>query len=313
MKRHNIMNSVSKSRLSIFAMACVSLVMVSATHAERDFSDLVDQFEAIDTIQFNATVDARLTAPDPEIEACGLVVSDQVIEGKFDYVASGDQYRVDSFMDTSLYPQMDTTIAYDGDYFQMLMAQGTLTLKPVDTDAVTLSLPNPILELAQFLDPLDDDNADRRKQLKVVRTLAANASLDDVQWETVNLNGTQRERTILPGGTYNGVEYEHHVYVQPGDRDRPVRIDRVTVDDGTVHTSARFSHYVKHLTGQAEFHWPTNVELVKLNTQGEPQASFSYVIHNLKVNEPVDESEFTIDWSLADRVWDDAAEAFIAQ
>lgn len=276
-------------------------------------ANLVRQVKTIESIHIRASVDMRIF--DSDGKDIGPSGNGVVVEGTYELWMSGEKYRVDSFMDPAMYPGMSTILAYDGDQFQMLMGDsGILTVSSQDTDVAAMTLPNPIVEMLPFLSPLDDQSAVRRVRLKDLSSETRSVdSIARAGWEPIEqgyMAVERLERTVLPGGVYRGIAYDHYVYATPGKRDRPIRIDRV-MPDGKIWTSTEFSHYFEIVTDKGLVtYWPRHIEFKGYNSVGELGGQMSYAIIDLELNQPIDKMVYTLDRKNL-LVWDEDEERYI--
>ncbi len=290
-----------------------------------DLRDLLAQFQSISSLQFEALVEASSSiafcpcdpdpvwidpdarqAPKPREIAVGVP-----IQGRMEYSAAGDAYKIVSFMDPSGYPGMDTQFAYDGQHFQMLHPGGRLlTYSAQDNATLLMTLPNPVLELIQFRYPESDENYATRLRLKDVIMDQTADEFWNVVWIEVAEEGRRLERAEFPGGTYEGREYVHHVFTAPGARNKPLRIDRVT-DDGIL-TSTEFSHYLEVGTDDGPTFWPQHMVLRAFDEGGAEVAMLSYIITRFSLNAPVARESFALSTVGVDRVWNDDGEQFVS-
>lgn len=306
---------MSIKNLPTMIIACTAAAALANSFARAEngqLSDLLQQYPAVDSIHLQATVDVRVFSD--EASQSGIAGEGRVIEGTYEFRAAGERYRVDSYLDESRFPGMNATIAYDGNRFQMLFkGDSLLILGGADNDALMQSLPNPLVELVQFLVPLTDESASRRVRFKDARTAAAEDTLvAAAAWDVVVDDRATLERTIMPGGTYEGLTYVHHIFVVPGERNRPIRIDRVEEGTDQVISSASFSHYSRIQANGTAYDWPTRVRLIAYQ-DGQREAEMSFVLHTIQIGVDIPVDVFTIDFNEADTVWDDALEIFVKQ
>lgn len=306
------LDAMVPARRCAWLLGLMSLAMPSTALSQQSLADFVLQFQTLDSVHIHASVDLRIL--DNNGVDLGPAGEGEVIEGAFSYWASGEKYRIDSHMDPDLYPGMMTSIAFDGENFQMLLGDSQiLAVSSQDTDRAAMMLPNPIAEMLQFLYPLTDENLTKRVRLKDIQTndtlIAQTANVAWMPHEQGVLAVEHLERAIFPGGTYAGIEYEHHVYVQPGKRHRPIRIERVA-HDGMVLTRTHLSHYDAVQFGEGVAHWPRHIVLEGYNPNAERAGYATFIILNLKLNEPIDDSIFTLDRE-GKKVWDEDALQYI--
>lgn len=136
------------------------------------------------------------------------------------------------------------TLIRDGESFACLDGSaGVLHVEPGPPPSnLGIFLPNPFFESLQFLFPMKDANALNQVQLPDAWDMAATTDLTNVEWETVGHGGPALDVATFPGASYQGVAYDHHVYVPANDHSHPASIDRVD-DAGNVLTRTSFAHY----------------------------------------------------------------------
>lgn len=303
--RHILRLTIAFLSVSIISAAATA---ISAVATAQDLADVLGQFKSISSIHFAASVDAGLVA---NATCCADIEPDSVIEGTFEYWAADGKYRFNSYMDPTKYPGMDCQVAYDGQYFQLLQnSESILTFSSQDNANAVMMLPNPLLQLLQFRYPLTDANAQLRLRLKDVISDVTPAEFLNVNWVTVEEAGRVLERAEFPGGTYQGQTYVHHVLVEPGIRNKPIRIDRVSVD-GTTLTSTQFAHYFRITTANGPTYWPRSVIISVSDAQGVKVGKMSFVITNFSLDGAILQEAFTISTEGVQTVWDDDLEVFI--
>ncbi len=292
----------------VFTSVLAAIALEPATTTNNDIQELVNQCVEVNTMHFVSTVQGRVFAPDPE-SGLDEGANGAIMNGTLEYWAAGDMYRLKSYLDPSFAYGVDTEIAYDGQLFQYFDKRiNTLSVSSIDTAMMGLSLPHPLLEWLQFAYPMTDDNAQYRKRLKDVK--ANPPDLTGAQWTVVQQGESLVEQAFFPGGTYDDVDYTYRVTVIPGDRRKPIRIDRVN-SIGNVLTTAVFSNF-EHIPEGSNSQWPRSIVLRTFGGDGSILAEMSFVITELSVNDPIPPMACTIDWHEAARVWHSDIEAFIA-
>lgn len=130
-----------------------------------------------------------------------------------------------------------------------------------------------------------------------------------MDWVPVQEGDRLLERAVFPGGTYEERAYVHRVYVVPGSRNMPVRIDRVT-KEGRV-TSAEFSDYVRRDSAGGPSFWPQNVLLRAFDSSGTEVCRISFALSDIAVDVQYSKEAFVISPDSAARVWDDDRREFV--
>ncbi len=262
-----------------------------------DLRSLFEQFQAVTSMQLSANVEILLT----EQFAEALTESDaplpaaavnQPFTGRFEFLACGDRYRVQSLAD-SAYPGALSSAAYDGHEFQMQMGGDLNMARAGDVNTALPGFPHPLLQLLQFCYPVTDATYAWEVRLKDVTSDTLAAGFWEVPWTDVEADGLALEEAIFPGGDYEGRTYVHRVVTPRGERNRPCRIDRVAAD-GHLLTSASFSDYRPADQGQASAWWPRRVVLEAFNAEGLPAGRLSYEITTLAIDVPMSSDLFVL-------------------
>ncbi len=285
-----------------------TVVCFNAGNPSDGLRALLEQFQWVTSIEFAASVEISVS---DALAACSDVPAPQVgTRGSYHYCATGDRYRIKSFVDPARYPGLNTEAAFDGEQFTMSREAGSAVSHGSGDNAVLLpTLPNPMFELLQFRYPVTDDNADLRLRFRDIQADAVPAAFWDVAWTPIEEDGVQLQRASFPGGTYEGRDYVHHLYAAPGAPRTPVRIERVA-SDGTTLTSSEFSHYSVIDTPHGPTYWPGTVVLRAFDADGDEVGEISYVISDLAVNHDIPQAATTVDTETALSIWDDDLQVF---
>jgi len=276
--------------------------------------DLLQQFKTVASLSYSATVEIEV----PDAAGRAVVSCDSCFQGAspldpilgyFEYTASGDRYKVVSFAEPDRYPGVQTQVAFDGQRFQLLLPNGTLSYSAHDSNSGLPTLPDPMFQLLQFCYPLTDANTAIELRLKDVQSDTTTHGECDASWVPVQVGTHMLDRAVLPGGTYEGVAYVHHVYVQPSGRNRPVRIDRIA-DYGRL-SSTEFSDYIQVDTARGPTFWPLSIVFRMYDADGAELIAVFFEIHNLTVDAEFPRSTFAIDPAQASRIWDGEQRAFV--
>jgi hypothetical protein len=302
-------------RSIIITIVLTSLLLFAPlSHADNPMTleDLFIQFQAIDVMAFDANVSVAIMTPVPAECTCVFSASppSSPINGAYVHRVSGEKYRCDSYLDDTTISEMQTQVAYDGDDYQLLRSDGTLSIRSQDTAQLLAILPNPIVELIQFCYPLTNATNATMVRIKDVVEDEIPSSFFDIEWVTVQDGSRELKRAVFPGGDYEGSEYQHYVYADEATLNQPVRIDRVT-STGNI-TSAEFFDYIRYDVGEIKAFWPTTIILRGYDpTTHEEAVSITYEITYIELEEPMDDEVFVIDAAYAARVWDDDLEVFL--
>jgi hypothetical protein len=304
----------------ILGAALCSALIGAFAKADPGLQDLFLQFQSVESIKFTATVEFRNVQPiTPECVCLALnAPPGTTVTGYFEYSGQGDRYRVNSYLDPEKFEGMQTQVAYDGVRFQLLLSDGTLSLSSQDSPTILPILLNPLLQLLQFRYPMTDDNY--QYEIRLANVLNDSPPPEFFESTRGGVPGGSRtlRRATFPGGTYDGVAYEHRVYANASSLDKPIAIDRarvggaITPDGSDAITSTEFSDYVQIDTATAPAFWPLTIVMHAYNSDGEEVASVSYKLTELLIDEELTSSDFLIDSGAAERVWDDDLGQFIA-
>jgi len=310
-----MIRSYFRSVVCIATGACV-LLSVASTFGQTgsqgsqqtELRNLFDQFQALTSIEFRASVE--LTVGQPLADRAETIAPQQGTQGTYRYSAAGDRYKIESFVNPNKYPGLNTQVAFDGGTFYLSLEPGKL-LSYGSQDHATLlpTLPNPLLQLVQFAYPETDDNSDLELHLKDVQNNAPPAAFWNVQWVAIVENGIDLEYAEFPGGSYEGQDYVHRVYAVPGARNKPFRIDRVTAD-GRKLTSCEFGNYFDVPAGSGETFWPRTVQMTAFDQTGTEAGHISFVLTDLSVNQAMPANSFAISTAVVAQVWNDDLQSF---
>ncbi len=312
---HALTRVLHAAAVCVSAAVTLSLLATAAPAAELE--DLPARFRAVGSIHLDAevimTYDPRLAGLEDtpgvgppggtDRAGTGPTAGTTTVAGRFEYQADHHRYRVKSQVDPAKLPGMATEFAFDGTRFQFLHADKTLTYSRHDPATVLPGLPNPLFQLLQFLYPLTDETQHLEVRFKDVVSDQALSTFQKAEWTSVEDGGRKLERAEFPGGTYEGEAYVHHVFVVPGERDRPIRIDRVS--ESRRLTSSEFLDYRPVRTAAGLSWWPHRIVLSAFTATGEAAITASFSLTTLRFDEPLNDSCFEIPTERARRVWDD--------
>lgn len=333
-------------RLGLLGTLTAVVVLLIATRGvgrlQRgpDLGDLIAQFEQRSSLTFAASVELllfrtdmfadsdafapvpgvplssrlrRLVGPErPFVPQAGVPIS-----GRLEYRASGDRYRIASDLEPDKYPGLQSQVAYDGETFQLLLDNNFFSYSEQDKGTALPVLPNPVLELLQFRYPLADANYGLELRLKDIwndrvpqefRKVGLR-DVKNVTWTEVREGDRLLERAIFPGGTFEDQRYVLHVLVEPGRRNMPVRIDRVS--DSGQRASTEFSDYIRLDSAGGPSFWPKKVVIRAFESDETEVARVSFAISDIVLDAEYPQAAFTLDSCSATNVWDDDRGAFV--
>lgn len=303
--------------LGLVLVAAAATLSQPAYAEPGELRELARQFQSLSSLGFWAELQMDFSLkglnemtdqpaePDPVDAAPPIPVF-----GHLEYWASGDQYWIDSQVDPDRLPGLQTTTAFDGQRFQLLIGStGLLLTRLNDPQTIVPTVENPLLALLQFRYPLTDDNAHHQLGLEDIQEDVIPDSFWTVEWVPVNDNGRELERAVFPGGVWEQRAYTFNVLALPGARNRPVRIDRVALD-GRVYTTMQFLDYQRADTAGGSAWWPQQVIMQAFDEQGNFFGKTTYWLVALNIDSPLAPEFFRIPVECADFVWDDDQRQF---
>ncbi|MFO0828843.1 MAG: hypothetical protein U0572_11940 [Phycisphaerales bacterium] len=230
--------------------------------------------------------------------------------GTYSYRANGQAWLIKSYLDSTRFKGMNSELSFDGN--QEFVARSDNEIVSIseagEPSDLGMSLPNPIFALASYARPVNDANIGsplKLSDLKSINDGALDAST--AVWVPVQVDGLSLERTVLPGDTLAGHSYAHYVYVVPGKRTEPVRVDRV-IEDGTVLTRYDFTDW-KTADGVPEgtpgaSRFPRNVKFIQYRAgDGAMLYQANYLVTKLKLGAPVATDELTVTVHASDHLY----------
>lgn len=238
-------------------------------------------------------------------------VKGEPLAGYLEYWVSGERYRVNSWVDPAKLPGLVVQVAYDGEQFQVLLSDGTLSVsRKGDRTWALPVLPDPLLELLQVHYPLGDDNANTVLRFKDVQQREPRrVDFSALQWQRATVGDRLVERAVSPGAVYEGRPYEFAIYVPYGAR-RPIyRIERAS--DRRLLTRTEFAEWGPVMTDNGPVDLPHSVRLWAFNDSEETAIDIAFVITQLEVDAEPPPAVFALDPAQARQVWDDDAGRFI--
>ena len=252
---------ISRHKSLVLGVLVGGIMLPPGAAAAGELSDLANRITSLDSVGVVATVRAQFIDPE-RVECCPVAVqAGGVVEGSYSYAAEDTKWRIDSYLDPSQYPGMNTSMIFDGGQFAYQdNEQSILSLQSgVPAESIGMVLPNPTFEMIQFLLPLGDHNSGHETQLSDAKMAASAADLTGVAWSPAVFEGKALDVAVFPGSVYEGVAYEHRVYAKPAAHDRPLVIDRVDTS-GNILTRTRLSVYQDVVSvGEAVYPWPKRV------------------------------------------------------
>ncbi|MBL9148834.1 MAG: hypothetical protein JNM94_09100 [Phycisphaerae bacterium] len=276
----------------------------SVTRSLRDVSSLV--VEA--TVQF-VSVDPRThdTARADGFPTLGF----------FSYTSVDNAWHVRSYLDSDRFVGMNTEVAFDGTQ-RLVSRSGDNQFSVTDAGeprSIGMALPNPLFALASWAMPVNDTNLDRAVKLSDLRSLTdAQLSIPASAWTRRVVDTVDCEVATVRGDVVYGIPYHHELVVAAGQRDRLLRIDRVS-DDGVVLSRAEFDNWepvdgAKANTSLAAQATETTLRLPRVVRLSEYRPMDGMLLHTitfqlnmLAVNGPVNDRQLWVDQAQAKLVY----------
>jgi hypothetical protein len=302
------MNARPFSRISVMAVVGATAAAASLpVHAQGPTRDdllwtFLEQYLVIDDLELHADVVARVySSDDPDENAA---VDGEPIEGSFDFWSRGSMYRHEMYMDPTRYSDVDTVITYNNVHFQLLRRDlRTLGFMDDDQDVFGMGIANPLLEVLQFLYPMDDSNWMHEVKLQAIQADEQDFEDRASQAEWDPQSPMMAPVATFPGATLNGIEYDYRVqFVLQGSRLLPVAVN--TVVGGEVWMTLELSDFFTVSLGGGTTYWPGTIEQRVYGDESEILESFNWTIDDFDVSGAFSSDIFTIGSSEFDVAWD---------
>jgi hypothetical protein len=288
------------SWLSIAVVCCQQ----SALRADpgTSLADFASQYSQIESISLAANVTYLL---DPASPACSGPAGIPIL-GVYSYTAKHDLWRSRSYLDHEA-TNIRTEVAYDGAMYQYhQLSDDILGISFGDDDrGAGFVLPNPLFAAGQFLIPVSDENANMSLRLCDLQAASAATDLSTLTWNADAISFELLEYTDLPGASHEGFDYIHRVFVRVGERNKPIRIDRVA-STGEVLTRTLLSSYADFSGG---IRFPTSYTMILFNPENRAAESgrITMTVVSAEINSAATDSldimNFQIPWNLDGRIW----------
>ena len=261
-------------------------------------------YAAVATVQVWATEELA-------VRSGSDIVPGEPVQGYIEFWGSGPRYRWESWVDPGKMPWMVVQVAYDGESYQFLLPDGTLSVSSAGDrrDAVP-ALPDPLLELVQVHYPLTDENAHLWLRFKNIQGCPPrDVDLSGAAWERVDANDGALEVASFPGGVYEGRRYTFRVYVPAESRHCIQAIERIS-EDGDRLTRTEFDDYRLVAAADGQCALPHSVVVSAYDSLGVEALRVSYRITHMELDAQVPEGVFRITEGVQ-RVWDDDGGVFV--
>lgn len=295
------------------ALAAVLVLSVSSSSvqdanrekAARNLERLRGRYAAINSVHLAA--DVKIVIYDNPI---------RVGNGSYEYWAEGERYRIKCLTDRHLGLKTDFDVAYDGRRFYLLDHRlGVLSFRQNDEMRSQVALPNPLFLPVDYLSNDDDDClfcALRLPDLKAEneRWLSRTRSLNVKSERKDGVAGVTTSEFEMPGGKLNNRPYKIRMRateLKDGNL-IPRQIDRIASDGKTL-TSISFDNFMATSLGQ----FPQSILAKAFDDDGNMTLQAEFTVKTLRVNEPVENSRFTINFDEAEGVWDSDQRRFVKE
>lgn len=267
------------------------------------------QFSQLSAVSFEAAVEMRLVK---RIGGAGIAV-DEPILGAFEYAALGSSWKKRSQMDTALYPAMDTSVGYDGQwYWYKLHDTDTMGISSSgDIRTSGMTLPNPIFAVAQWLAPTNEADD---LTINEVKGKAAQGEFERLSaWDWVEVADQQMAAADFKGAIMDRVAYDVRVFVREfAGQPLPAIIE--LIDGDGVRVRAIFDNYETFGTDDGtQTRWPRTFEFRAYDPlDGGEVGWMSMEILNLTVSElALQDVTFSPPIADTEHVWFQEGEGFI--
>jgi len=274
--------------------------------------DPVAVLRGIGAVHYAAAASVQVWATDELAAPWGAdIMPGEPISGYIEFWGSGPRYRWESRVDPSKMPWMMVQVAYDGERYQLLLPDGTLSVSSAgDRRGAVPALPDPLLELVQVHYPLTDANAHLWLRFKDIQECPPrDVDFGAAAWERVDVNDGTLEAASFPGGVYEGRRYTFRVYVPAETRHCIHAIERIS-EDGDRLTRTEFGDYRLVSAAGGKWRLPHSVVVSAYDSSGAEALRVSYQITRMELGMHIPESAFRITEGVQ-RVWSDDGCVFV--
>ena len=235
--------------------------------------------------------------------------------GTFEYWAEGNRYRIRCRSDKQLRLNSDVDIAYNGELFQFFdLPARVLSVRSTDEVPSHAALQNPFFLPVDFLSSSGDDCplcrlrfVDLKSHNERWESRAKAARVISKRYDRTNGLITDVE---MPGNTISKTPSKLRIKTQGASEDKslPLQIDKVDLE-GRVRASISFKKFIE----DNAFQLPSEITITVFDEQGNLTFKLDYKVTTLQINQPLEDSNFTIPISEAEAVWDSDARKFIKE
>ncbi|HMD55219.1 MAG TPA: hypothetical protein VKJ65_11780, partial [Phycisphaerae bacterium] len=255
----------------------------------------------------NLTAQAHGTTYGGIFDLCGprtLIYNDY-----FSYTADHEKYNILCKDDLLNSGPSWVRYAYNGERFQSLsMLDLNMGYQKADSDQLVLGINNPFFEAVRFLSQANDSNITYAIKLSYLQkpTTLKNL-LSKVTWLPSSTSNSEAV-AILPGsGTVDGKPFEYYIYFAGKINFLPTRIEMLTGNLGNTDLFWRMDikDYGMTMVAGKPFYWPRTIEQ-SLRAANVVLVDKQINVTSCQLNQPVNQSDFTLDPKLANQIidWD---------
>ena len=279
----------------------------------RRFQKLKGQYQSIDTVHVKSQIVIKTyfgRVQDPSSN--DATVRDNHYES---WANKEGNYRVNSFFyDANGNPTGTWEFAWNGNLFQLFDKRGLLfTYGKKEPEQNPCAPENPLFAQLLFLGR-DDDNC-RACILKLADV--RNVELWERKTNSAKVVTTSAQTPAqmvveIPGGVMDGRDFVFHVYFGDNPDYLPSKINWVDTAGDIICQTEISAYKAIDLNGKRTY-WPKSVRHSGTDAQGNILVELHAEIEVCEINKDLPPDIFTIDFSLAEAVWDEDAKVFVKQ
>ena len=273
--------------------------------AARDLEELHQKYGRIRSVHITAT--AKITFYDGGLREGS---------GSFEFWADDNRYRTTCRTDPQLELFGDLDEAYNGGRFYNLDRKtGMLSYSAHEGEKSFSALPNPFFLPVDFFSNDTDECVFCRLRLKDFK---ARSTRWDKQKDKISIRSKGKDQATgldfteleIPGEVIDkrSSKFRVHVTDSANGVSRPDKIERLQANDRPL-TSIVLSDYTSTVTGE----FPRRIQVQTFDDQSTLVLRVDYYIETLELNQPIDQSVFTIRNDEAEGVWDSDEKKFIKE
>lgn len=302
--------------LALSATIAAFIVLASAERAEtgedkgkekavRSLERMREKYSAVRSVHLAADVKITIYGKDFRTGS-----------GTYEYWAEGDRYRIKSRTDKHLGLKSDSDAAYDGKRYYFLDTRlKVLSYQQKDVPRTFTALPNPLFLPIDYLSNDDDDCALCALRLTDFKTEDARSSH---RVKSLAKKSEQRDDTTggivseleMPGGKTERRAFRLSVRTLEANEGhvRPLQINRVGANDKVL-SSLSFTNFTPSVLGD----FPRTMSVKVFDHEGNLAMQAEFIVRTLELNEPIENSIFTIGFDEAEAVLDSDGKIFVKE